>query len=261
MDFVRRGSTRRVNMRFYRDDLSIEVPVEWYYVPDTRPAVPYGHPFISRDWEDVTELELLGEVSGTRSYYNGNHADDLQGLGLCGSREQWERGASTLDPVRPINPTTGRQCCCGPGSLQVPPAVVFGLESEVIPVPTITTCSLFNPSPAQWTMTVAGTTNGTCVNCNNANGTFILNYVSGCRWASAPFALCGGASSWILDVGVPAGQASLQVLGSPVLPTQRVLYRKNLAGWQPFGPNGMIFVQRGLQCNNWPVSITLNAVP
>lgn len=247
-------------MRFYRDDLSIEIPVEWYEVPMTRPTIPYGHPFISRDWQEPNDLELLGEVTGTRSYYNGNHANDLLGLGFCGSREQWERGASVLDPVRPINPSTGRQCCCGRGALQAEPGILLGMEAEVVAAPVVTGCSLFNPSPAQWVMTVTGVANGTCVNCNNVNGTFVLSYVSGCRWASPPLALCGGNSTWILDLGSPTGLASLQLFGTPTLPTQRALYRKSLSLWQPFGPNTLTRLQNGLQCVGYPGSLLLEAV-
>lgn len=57
--------------------------------------------------------------------------------------------------------------------------------------------------PQQWSLTVAGYTNGDCDDCNNLNGTFILTIVFGtapdCFWDSPHFNLCESTNWWRLD--------------------------------------------------------------
>lgn len=181
-----------MKMRFFKDDLGIETEVEWYYVPENRPVLPYFTPFRSGDWVLREEQPILGEVAGTRKYFAGNVADDLDGLGLCGSRDQWENGCSILDDIRPINPTTLQPCCCGPGSIPFTPAVVFDSGEELTLFPR-SDCTLVD-APKWYRLQIIGASNESCTNCASLNGNWLLTARTGfpnwCSWISNPHSAC-----------------------------------------------------------------------
>lgn len=226
-------------MRFFADDLSVQIPVEWYFVPNDRNHVPYGHPFGSRNWEDVPGPPILGEVPGTARYYGGDHSNDILGIGLCGTKDQWENGPSLLDKPRPLNPTTGRQCCCGRGVIQNEVSIVAGIETEVTEKSVITTCPTFNPMLDVWR--VVGYDWSLQNNAPfwfNIPNTPVVQYSSGCRW-NGPFG--------ITPTGNPLIWLSYQLFPFVVLtagtniaswPSWFVYYPP--AGWNPGGPNAMI---------------------
>lgn len=247
-------------MRLHPEDLGLLTEVIWYYVPEGRPWIPYANPFGSRDWEfaDGRGEALLGEVAGTRSYYSGVPPVDLDGQNFCGSRAQWERGASLLDKPLPLNPTTQQQCCCGSGGAALVAGSVEGMTLELETPPLVTTCALKNPSPQRWQVTIAGVTNGFCADCAALNGTFILEYVSGCTWISAPVPFCGGSPGWRLDIGIGGAQVWLRLFGGGTGPTEKVRFRSTVAGWLNFGPNPMVFFQSGGQCVTWPFIVTVS---
>jgi len=211
-------------MRFVRDDLGLEVPVTWYYVPDGRPAVPYFHPFHSRDadFRDGNGEQLLGEVQGTRAYYSGADPVELQGQGLCGTREQWERGASLLDSPLPLNPTTQQQCCCGAGSVLAPASIVFGCEMEVIMPPTILTFCKAQISAQNWDFTIAGVQDliFPCSDTSLFNATWKISHLSGCTWRGPSTAICTATDAfrWHLMLNHPSfpGGWSLFAAATPV---------------------------------------------
>lgn len=117
-DYGRRAY--RVGMRLFADDPTAEVMVEWYFVSADggRQGVPYEHPFASRDWDLATEYPTwLGEVFHPRQWVRGKPPVSLDGIGLCGSLQQWMEGARLDDLTRTVNPFTGQPCCCGRGGL------------------------------------------------------------------------------------------------------------------------------------------------
>lgn len=101
--------------RFYKDDPTKLTTIKWYFTPILTPAVPYAHPFGQRVW-DEREGEpqpQLGEVYGTRSYYNGKPLNYFTDYGLCGRQEQWEQGCLTTDTIPPKYHGTDVPTCCG----------------------------------------------------------------------------------------------------------------------------------------------------
>jgi len=265
VDVGRQGTTRTSSMRIFRDDLAIEVPVRWYYVPDDRRVLPYATPFGNRDWEfaDGDPGLLLGEVYGSRRYYGGQDPVGVLAQGLCGTQQQWERGPSLLDPVRPLNPTTGRQCCCGRGTLLGTPGVALGAESTIEELPITTLCPDWVPSPLHWDLTMAGWTNAVCSNCNNLNSTFRLTFTggdaTGCFWQLiGAVVLCGtmaglrlqwnhSLDNWLLFVIKP---------GAPS-PTNHYIWGLTGAAWNRWGPNTLGLVISGSACANPPATVTL----
>lgn len=224
-------------MALCRDDLATVVPVLWYEVPDTRPPVPYATPFISRNWELDRSDAILGERKATRRWTQASPPTEVNGEGLCGTREQWERGYSILDPIAPINPTTERQCCCGRGTLIADAAYSIGIGVEVLINKqiaeggltlngtalqflshvlhasgglvlsgqavqtagggTTNECGAWPGSPLVWNLQGAGFGNGTC-DCSPLNEIRPLNWAIGCNWISPEFAWCGRLGQWSL---------------------------------------------------------------
>jgi len=253
-------------MRLFSDDLGLETEVEWYYVPETRPVLPYFTPFRSFDWVLREDQPILGEVAGTRSYFAGQVQDDLNGLGLCGSREQWEGGASVLDPIRAINPTTGQPCCCGPGCLPFSPELVFDLENEVDFLPLVTGCAFANPSPEFYRLLPFPLDPGTCLDCAALGTERVLTNLAGtCRWTSGNFPWCTAANLQIFfDVGTPAGQVRMQFSGiGGGLPSLKAQYSMLLVNWDPFGANALDLEPATVSahCVNWPATVTVEPSP
>jgi len=103
-------------MRFFTDS-DLVLPVEWYFVPSTRPVIPYANAFTSRQY-DIGELvePHLGERYAPRFWRGGEVPRIVGEVGLCGSEEKWGNGASVLDPVLPKwNATQVPKCCGNPG--------------------------------------------------------------------------------------------------------------------------------------------------
>lgn len=122
VDYIR--SAYRVPTRFFRDDPLSVLDIQWSFVPEITPGMPFAHAFGSRTWDIGEEEEpLIGELDGPRRWEGGLPPFPLpiigpswkDNLGLCGSEEQWKQGALTTDPVRPLWPFTGvKQCCKKP---------------------------------------------------------------------------------------------------------------------------------------------------
>lgn len=100
-------------MKFYRDSDEL-VKVEWYFVPDDTPEVPYAHPFGTRVWDKRNQEGEpdLGERFTNRTYRKGKKPYRFKGVGLCGTREQWERGASVNDELPEKWPDSNVPRCC-----------------------------------------------------------------------------------------------------------------------------------------------------
>lgn len=177
-----------VNMRTFFDDPGATIPVQWYFpdmeaFPD-RGSIPYDHPFGSRNWDLEHDYEtLLGERYQPRPWHSGSARAELSGLGLCGSMNQWNRGASAADAVKPINNRTGSPCCCGPGVLVLgggPAAIGVGelLETPIPPVAGCPSC----PGGAWETYNVIIADSGVPA----WNGTWpIVNVGGGCGYTSS----------------------------------------------------------------------------
>jgi len=122
VDYIR--SAYSCPVRFFRDDPLSVLNVRWSFVPENTPGMPFSHAFGSRQWDlDEEEEPLVGELDGPRAWRGGLPAFPLpivgplgiDNLGLCGSEDQWKRGALTSDPVPPVWLFTGvKQCCKRP---------------------------------------------------------------------------------------------------------------------------------------------------
>lgn len=248
-------------MRFFADDLSVEIPVEWYYVPEDRPVVPYAHPFVSSDGDEPGIPRLLGEVPGTRSYYAGNHENDLLGQGLCGSKEQWENGPSLLDACLPTNPTTGRQCCCGKGQLPMEAGLVMGAELETEFPPQTDQCLDWNPSPEVFRFLFLG------ANCPGSaifpagipDANYGVQWTIACRWFNGSGVnTFFGTANWRLAWNFgPWGAGWRLRLAQTAGGTPWLEYHHDGTNWSNFGPNEMALVTNNTDCLAVPATVSI----
>jgi len=156
-------------MRFFHDS-ALPLPVDWYFVPDNRPVLPYETAFYGRQYEiDELPQEHLGEIYRPRAWRGGEVPRTVGVTGLCGSEKKWANGASAFDAVLDKWPGTLVPRCCGKPpivaiaglgagyffsaiTLTAIGGVGVGGKSVVLPE-VITECLDENPAPLQVTAT------------------------------------------------------------------------------------------------------------
>jgi hypothetical protein len=138
VDFIRSGYT--VPARVFRDNDSITVPIQWSFVPANTPGMPFAHAFGSREWEiDEGPEPAIGEADGPRVWRGGLPPFPLpvvgplgiDDLGICGTEDQWKRGALTSDPVGPVWPFTSVSQRCKRPPLAPNGGVAIGRVTDV----------------------------------------------------------------------------------------------------------------------------------
>ena len=135
-------SAYEANFRFYRDAGTL-TRVVWYFVPGSSEVVPYCHPFFSRIYErlDNEDSPDLGEQNTPIPWQGGLNPGAEATGGLCGSRDQWEKGARTSDPVPGLWPGTNLPKCCQ--KLYDVSIGGSGFGEPVVPMP----CGIVDPAP------------------------------------------------------------------------------------------------------------------
>lgn len=100
-------------MRFFSDHPEIESSVDWYFVDQTTPFLPFPTVFNSANWRNDKSLEpLLGEVTGaSRPWRNGLPPGLYTGNHFCGTAQQFRDGIPAPVPIDRL--TNGQPVCCG----------------------------------------------------------------------------------------------------------------------------------------------------
>jgi len=111
-------------MRFFRDSEQ-KTKVFWYFVPEDRKAIPFEHDFYSRIYDEEPQEEI-GELQEPRKWIGGQPPCPEAGKGLCGSEDQWQRGASIDDPTPGFWPGTDLPRCCEPPFIGSCGGVAYG---------------------------------------------------------------------------------------------------------------------------------------
>jgi len=77
------------------DALNVSVPIIWYPVPLTTPALPYASPFVQRNWDirDGLPQTPIGTVQGAYAPWNYDYPVGLP-LTPSGTADQWANGVS-----------------------------------------------------------------------------------------------------------------------------------------------------------------------
>lgn len=161
VDMIR--SAYRVGMRFFEDSPATVRDVQWSFVADNTPPMPFSHAFGSRVWDIGEEEEpLVGELDGPRAWRGGLPPYPLpivgplglDNMGLCGSEEQWKHGASVNDSIPPVWLNTAVPRCCKRPPLFARGGVAVGSSPPVFapccgdnPLPLAITCIFTNTNP------------------------------------------------------------------------------------------------------------------
>jgi len=119
VDVVR--SCYGAKFKFFRDS-SILTDVQWYFVPNDTPIIPFPIAFYSRVWEREDNLSPpIGEQNSPVPWKGGKSPGVTSTGGLCGSEAQWGIGSLTSDPVPSRHAGSLSLACC-----DSPPIVAFG---------------------------------------------------------------------------------------------------------------------------------------
>lgn len=100
------------DVRFFHDSKKTR-KVIWYFVPDDRPVLPFGHSFGSRIYDHDEAEPAIGERFKPVPWRGGQLPCPESSNGLCGTEEQWQNGLSIHDPVPRAWPGTNIARCCG----------------------------------------------------------------------------------------------------------------------------------------------------
>ncbi len=130
-------------MRFFRDD-GRKTKVIWYFVPDDRETVPYAHSFASRIYERADELqEEIGELYSPVPWRGGQPPCPETFSGLCGTEQQWQRGALLAESVINLWPGTNVPKCCQEPFRNACGGIAYGDTEEICHVDS--TFDLYRP--------------------------------------------------------------------------------------------------------------------
>lgn len=110
MDVIRNAYTTQI--RPYRDS-DEEVTIRWYFTDDDRPLMPFPTAFGRSEWRRNEADPGIGEVLQAPTWNRGDDLLRLPGTTFCGTREQWNFGALSSDPLPTIDPASGLPTCCG----------------------------------------------------------------------------------------------------------------------------------------------------
>ena len=128
VDIIR--SCYSVDMAMYADDPSRLTRVQWYYTAATK-GLPFPTAFYSRNWEiGVLPQEPIGEVFASEVWHGTDPPYTIGYGGLCGSAEQWLRGAFSTDPVPPDYPATLVPICCNQPAASGQAGVAIGADGD-----------------------------------------------------------------------------------------------------------------------------------
>lgn len=175
MDLLR--SCYSTEFRFYTDDPRT-VTVDWYFVDDETPFIPYWTPFGSANWRMTDQQwdDELGEVCGApRTWRDGSKVGDAAGTNTCGTADQWRNGQPS-PPAEPVDlDEFGTPECCDKVDKPVKGRICVNCPGDA-----------WNA----YDVITFGVSDRTCA-CAGANGTFRLVYFGGCVWQGEAEIVCG----------------------------------------------------------------------
>lgn len=119
---------------------------------------------------------------------------------------------------------------------------------------------------ACWEITVAGITTGTCLDCANYNGTFILSHNAACSFRSPTFSAspgavgCGpSATRWIMG-HEPFAAGVWELYARAGSAPTGFRYQIAAASFDCIGPNVFTFFNRNVACATPPATITATPI-
>lgn len=114
MDFIKRPYTTKC---FFGQGGTLEATIRWFVVPPGTPTIGVPSIVCDLDWEDEPyAYGDVGEVWGEPRKYDRRPAPSVAGIDhVCGTLEDFEKGASEPSPVPVGYAPDGLPFCCRPG--------------------------------------------------------------------------------------------------------------------------------------------------
>lgn len=197
--------------------------VRWFFADPSKRYLPYRTCFGSLNWSRGHFQNPAGageDPHSRRPWSNGRRPPGLPiRAGVCGTPDQFARGASLTDPNLSRNAEGIAQCCLGDSAqggmgggharphLAIVPRTIGGgglgndeLEIQLGLNNSCVECTLGVPS--YYTLTVSGiVADLACSDCSSLEGSVQLYFDGGCEFVSDRFEFCGGTAVWELNVG------------------------------------------------------------
>jgi hypothetical protein len=87
--------------RFFKDDTTVELPIQWYFTDPGAEWIGKQNVFNARTWygDDPSQWPLLGEVQGAPRTWVDGAVPCVSSLGPFGSDDQWDHGALLSDAL------------------------------------------------------------------------------------------------------------------------------------------------------------------
>ena len=120
VDYIRHEYLGTV--RPYYDAPDVEVPVQWYFVPEDTPWVPQPNAFNDSRDNDYGFEPFIGQTRAWEAHYTGNFGA-WTGKKACGDADAWLNGVSLFNPT----PCECPQCMCVPVQ-EVPAGTIDGMN-------------------------------------------------------------------------------------------------------------------------------------
>jgi hypothetical protein len=125
---------------------------------------------------------------------------------------------------------------------------------------TVTVCTLMNPAPQKYAVTMTGVTNSTCTQCTRVNRSYLLTNAGLCVWSQTITAdgLCNPAQTRTVTLTFAGTVATLAFSTGAAIPG--CPYTSSLPA--SFGASmTMTKGTPGAACTNWPATVTVSPVP
>src|SRR5262245_43448307 len=115
-----------------------------------------------------------------------------------------------------------------------------------------------NGIPYQWKVSISGTTNGSCTGCGNANGDFILNYISSCNWSLGVGGICQSSGTLKLSFAANASGGVDMTVEFDTRGGATQWTATNLPDC--LSPTSLTLVGSGTADCNWPSTISVTPI-
>ncbi len=94
---------------------TVKQRVQWYFVPEDRPWLPFWHSFGSSIWlSDPFDEDVVGEDVTGHTWVDGSPPGRYTGRHFCGDISWWQNGVPTAACVLQPVTSRGESICCGP---------------------------------------------------------------------------------------------------------------------------------------------------
>ena len=144
---------------------------------------------------------IVGERQHRHKWLGGLSPNPVSVGGICGTKEQWEQGSVSSDPILSKWPDQNVPVCCPRPPDGFNGGIGIGGSMSPSASSGVTDCVECPVAPTQWIATMSGwEAGGQGVCCLNMNGLEkVLNHLFPCEWGTLAFSCgCTDSPSWYI---------------------------------------------------------------